>query len=269
MVSAPGRRSRLAPERQDFSPAARPAGARGRLLRDRAGAVYAVVLPRGAALLAGRFGLALGSGGAAEIGGGFGDLAGSLPARRRTAREAARRAGAALGDKEDTRVLLSKLAAGVARRLDARCRRSGRQPGGVRVSGRLPRGERVSSVAFRLVAGKRHACALWQPHGSVCNGRDHAYQGGVAGSGKGHALLGRPQLSRLPALAASQRNGGPDAVEGQETFAFGSGRALRRRLLPRCAVRLGKGPAPRALADRGARHRICSGRHRTRSSIAW
>ncbi len=49
------------------------------------------------------------------------------------------------------------MAFGFARRFDARCRRSGRQPHGVRLSGRLAGSQRVPATALRLVAGERHA----------------------------------------------------------------------------------------------------------------
>ena len=161
----------------------------------------------------------------------------------RAGRAVARRVGATVGDEKDVRIVLSGMAFGFARRFDARCRRSGRQPHGVRLSGRLAGSQRIPATALRLVAGERHARAVRQPHGALREGRDHARQTGSAGAREGHAVLGGPQFPRLSAVAASTRDGRAPAVASQETSALGRARALRRWLLPQRDLRLGSRPA--------------------------
>ena len=61
---------------------------------------------------------------AAQSGGRFGDFAGPLTFGRRAGRAVARRVGATVGDEQDARIVLSPMAVGVARRLDAGNRQS-------------------------------------------------------------------------------------------------------------------------------------------------
>ena len=110
-------------QRQEQPPPARPAGARGGLLRRSAGALHAGLLPRGAALLAGRVAVAPRTARAAARGQPLGDLPSPHQTGLGAARATARRAATSPGEAQNQRRFLPSLAADLSGRQHLGCGR--------------------------------------------------------------------------------------------------------------------------------------------------
>ncbi|HJU14960.1 MAG TPA: transposase domain-containing protein [Stellaceae bacterium] len=103
--------------------------------------------------------------------------------------------------------------------------------GGLWPARQPPRRQRLSADPLCVPGRERYACLVWQPYGGLRDRRDHAGAGGAGRLARGHAVLGRPAVLRLCAVAAGLRYRRRTAVADQEEHPPALRETPARRLL--------------------------------------